>query len=492
MTPRTRPAQAKRAAAASRIHFGTDGWRAIIAEDFTFANVARVAQATAASWNDFPASPARPRTVVIGFDRRFLSDQFARTAAEVFLGNGYSVVLANAPLPTPAVSFAVKKRRAAGGVMITASHNPPTFNGFKLKGSYGGPALSGDAARIEQLIDRHPIQRLPLPAALSRNDGHNCTVRDLTTSYLNAVRSQVDFSLIARSKLRLAHDAMFGVGAGTFATLLARSTCRVTTLNARHDPYFGGINPEPIPRNYQLTAAYLRTHPHDLCLVTDGDADRIGGLDGRGHALSTHQIICLLILHLIASRQARGRIVKALTTSSMVDAICAEHGLPLVETGVGFKNITAEILRGGVMLGAEESGSIGFPDHLPERDGILAGMFLLELLAQRRRPIHDLLAELEKRYGPHRYVRQDLTLPPGKGAALMEYCRRFPPSHLARSPIVKVNTSDGVKYSASNGSWLMLRSSGTEPLVRVYAEARSDAQAHQLIKTGVAMIRQAG
>src|SRR5262245_46646062 len=352
-----------------QIKFGTDGWRAIIAEDFTFANVERVAQATADYWLANPAS-GTTRKVIVGYDRRFLSDQFARRTAEVLCGNGFDVVLTTQPTPTPAVSFAVKAQGAVGGVMITASHNPPAFNGFKLKAHFGGSAEPSMCQGVEALLDNSPVRSRTLDGSPS------VRVTDIRPAHFAAIKKLVDFKLIARSKLRFAHDALYGVGAGCFAELLAHTTCRVTTLNGAHDPNFGGINPEPIPQNYGPSAAYLRKHPHDLCLVTDGDADRVGGMDGRGNPLTTHQIICLLLQHLIVNRQERGRMVKALTTTSMVDKICAAHGLELVETGVGFKYICAEMLKGNVLLGAEESGGIGFPGHVPERDGILAGQIL--------------------------------------------------------------------------------------------------------------------
>ena len=466
------------------IQFGTDGWRAVIGGQFTFANVERVAQATADFWRP-DSTPGTPATVVIGFDRRFLSDQFARTTTEVFLGNGFKVVLAHAPTPTPAVSYAVKRLRAAGGVMITASHNPAAFNGYKLKASFGGPALSGDCRQVEQRIDASPIRKHPLQGNAS------CAVRDLQRAHLAAVRRFVDFPVIARSRLRFAHDAMFGVGAGAFESLLQGTSCRVTTLNGRHDPLFGGINPEPIPRNYAKTSAFLRRHPHDFCLVTDGDADRIGGLDGRGGPLSTHQIICLILEHLLAHRRAKGRVVTALTTTSMLGRICADHGIACVETGVGFKHITAEMVRGDVLFGAEESGGIGFPEHIPERDGILAGMVMLELLAVRRRSVRELAADLERRYGRHRYARLDTEYSVENRDALYEYCRRNPPARLLRSAVSEIKTFDGVKFVATDGSWLMLRASGTEPVLRIYAECNSDDGAQRLLKAGLKLSKSA-
>ena len=463
-----------------QIKFGTDGWRAVIAEDFTFTNVARVAQATADYWAVNPIEGTQKK-VVVGYDRRFLSDQFARRTAEVFLGNGFEVLLTDRPTPTPSVSYAVKAHKAVGGVMITASHNPAAFNGFKLKAHFGGSAEPSMCQGVEALLDKNPVVAQPL------TKGTPSRITDIRPAHYAAIKKLVDFKLIARSKLRFAHDALFGVGAGCFAELLAGTSCRVTTLNGNHDPNFGGINPEPIAQNYGPSTAYLQKHPHDICLVTDGDADRVGGMDGRGHPLTTHQIICLLLQHFIVNRQAKGRMIKALTTTSMVDKICAAHGLELVETGVGFKYVCAEMLKGNVILGAEESGGIGFPGHIPERDGILAGLVLLELLATERVSVNKLIAKLEKKYGPHRYARIDTRFPLEKRAALMEFCKTNPPTKLLRSPVAQVKSYDGVKYVAENGSWLMLRGSGTEPILRIYAEAKSDVDVKKILKLGVAL-----
>jgi len=470
----------------SQIKFGTDGWRAVIAEDFTFANVARVTQATADYWNANPVSGTEKK-VVIGYDRRFLSDQFARCSAEVFAGNGFALVLTPEPTPTPSVSFAVKDLGAVGGVMITASHNPPVFNGFKLKSHYGGSSDPATCAGVESFMDRNPVRKLELPTAI---EAKRVVVKDVRPAHYRALKKLVDFKLIAKSKLRFAHEALFGVGAGCFEQLLAGTTCKVTTLSAAHDPLFGGINPEPIEKNYARSQAFLRKHPHDLCLVTDGDADRVGGMDGRGGYLTTHSLICLLLNHLLVNRQGKGRVVKALTTTSMVDKMCAALGLPLVVTGVGFKYICAEMLKGDVLLGAEESGGIGFPGHIPERDGLAAGLMLLEMLAVERVSLNKLLRRLEKKFGPHRYERVDTHFPLEKRSLLMDFLKRNPPDRLLRSPLREVQTFDGVKFVAEDTSWLMLRGSGTEPILRIYAESTSQANAVRLIKLGVDLTKQ--
>jgi len=471
----------------AQIKFGTDGWRAVIAEDFTFANVARVAQAAADYWNTQYKAQNTEKKVIIGYDRRFFSDRFAQTSAEVLAGNEFQVVLTPEPTPTPSVSFAVKNQNAIGGVMITASHNPPIFDGFKLKSWYGGSSSPEECQAIEGFLDRNPVRTKNLADAIAAKQ---VIIKDVRPAHYAALKRLVDFKLIAKSKLRFAHEALFGVGAGCFEQLLAGTTCKVTTLNAKHDVLFGGINPEPIEKNYVTSSACLKKHPHDICLVTDGDADRVGGMDGRGNALSTHQIICLLLQHFIVNRKGRGRVVKALTTTAMVDKICAAHGLELVETGVGFKYICAEMLKGNVLLGAEESGGIGFPGHIPERDGIAAGLMLLEILATERVSVNKLVANLEKKFGPHRYGRIDTHFPLEKRSTLMDYLKQNPPSKLLRSPLADVKTYDGVKFVAQDTSWLMLRGSGTEPILRIYAEAKSEADVRKLLKLGVSLTKQ--
>ena len=464
----------------SGICFGTDGWRAVIADTFTFDNVERVTQAAA----DYFEKRDGAKRMVVGYDRRFLSDHFAHVVANVLAWNGFEVILTDRPTPTPAVSYTVFSRKARGGIMLTASHNPSYFNGYKLKAANGGPADPQLCQSVENLLGKTPIGGQSGDARAG-----NVQEEDIQPDYFRAIKKLVDFKLIAKTPLRFAHEPLFGVGAGCFDTLLAKTCCKVRTFHATHDPNFGGICPEPIARNYGPTARLLRREPADFCLVTDGDADRIGGMDGRGRPLTTHQIICLLLDHFIRNRQGRGRVVKALTTTSMVDKICETHGLPLTETGVGFKFICSEMLKGDVLLGFEESGGIGFPGHIPERDGILAGLMVLEMLAVERKPLGTLLKRLEKDYGPHRYGRVDMHFPMEKRDALLLQCASDPPARLLRSAVSQVKNFDGVKLIASDGSWLMWRGSGTEPVLRIYAEASSEATVERLLKQGVSIAK---
>ncbi len=472
----------------SVIKFGTDGWRAIIAEDFTFENVARVAQATAAFWLSEIRNPrsvrhGRPARVVVGYDRRFLSDRFAEITARVFGGNGYEVILTNEATPTPSVSFAVKNLQAVGGVMITASHNPPIFNGYKLKSHFGGSSGPEECLAVEKRLRKN------LPAFSAETKSLNLTKVDVRPAHFKAVKRLVDFKFIAGSKLRVAHDALFGVGAGVFETLLAGTTCRVTTLNGRHDILFGGICPEPLPKNYTLGSAQLRRHPHDICLVTDGDSDRLGAMDGRGGAMTNQQVIALLLHHLVRNRGERGVVTKTFNTTAMVDKMCAAWNLPLTEVGIGFRFIAPELMKSGALFGAEESGSVGFANHIPERDGIAAGLFLLELLAMEKVSVNRIYARLEKEFGPHRYGRFDAHYPLERCAALMRQLQQAPPRKLLGSPVQRIDARDGLKFIAEDSSWLMLRGSGTEPVLRVYAEGRSDAAVNKLLRLGRSLLR---
>lgn len=470
----------------TQIKFGTDGWRAVIAENFTFANVSRVAQATADFWQSEIKNPrseifGRAPKVVVGYDRRFLSDRFAQVTADVFAGNGFQVILTPEPTPTPCVSFAVKQLGAVGGVMITASHNPPQFNGFKLKSHFGGSSSPEECRAVEGCLDRN------LPPLKNKN--LKLKIQDIRPAYFAAIKRLVDLKLIAKSRLRVAHDALFGVGAGVFETLLASTTCRVTTLNGQHDVLFGGICPEPAPQNYALGGAQLRRNPHDICLVTDGDADRIGAMDGRGGPLTNQQVIALLLHHLVRNRGGRGTVTKTFNTTAMVDKMCAAWNLPLTEVSIGFRYIAPELMKPGALFGAEESGSVGFAGHIPERDGLAAGLFLLEMLATERKSVNQIYARLEREFGPHRYARHDASYPLEKRASLMERLKSNPPGKLLRSPLARVDARDGVKFVAEDSTWLMLRGSGTEPVLRIYAEGKSEVAVQRLLQAGRAFLR---
>ncbi|MBL9135832.1 MAG: phosphoglucomutase/phosphomannomutase family protein [Verrucomicrobiales bacterium] len=468
----------------AKVRFGTDGWRAVMAEDFTFDNVERVAAATARIWkDDLGVASVEGSTAVVGYDRRFQSDSFARCAAATLARLGFRVVLTDCPTPTPAVSLAVARNaRAVGGLMITASHNPPEFNGIKLKAANGGPVPTEFSNRVEQVLAcREAMDEAPV-------DGGGITERDLRTPYLKRLGRRVDLALIRRSGLRVAHDAMHGVGAGCYEALLHGGRSRVTALRAEHDPLFGGVNPEPIPTNCVSTAAWLRANPHDIGLVSDGDADRLSLMGGRGEILTTHDAIVLVLNHLVRHRGERGRVVTTPNTTARIPKLCALFGLPMTEVPIGFKHLGAEMLKGDTLVAVEESGSIGVGWHLPERDGILAGLLILEMLAGHGRSLAVHLRRLEKELGPHHYGRSDLRVSEQVRMELANAAAARPPAKIGGVRVAKVETLDGVKYVGVDGSWLMVRASGTEPIVRVYAEATSAGRLEKLLRLGRTLV----
>lgn len=470
----------------SQIRFGTDGWRGVIADQFTFENVGRVAEATALYWNRHRPR-GRDKRVIVGYDRRFLAERFADLVASVFGERGYDVILSKQPLPTPSLSYACRHLNAAGGVMVTASHNPARYCGIKLKTHMGSAADRVLCQGVEETL-REVTFEWTHGQMFAR--GGNVRIENLSSLHESAIRRYVDMGVIRKGKLKVGVDALHGVGAGVFERLLAKTSNEVFSFNAHRDVLFGGRSPEPIAENYEETASALSASPKDLCLVTDGDADRIGGMFGNGFPMTTHQIICLLLHAFASDRGLKGKVIKALTTSSMVDKICADFGFPLVETRVGFKDIGAEMTMGPYLMGVEESGGLGFPNHIPERDGILAGLLLIELLLTKGRSLEVLVRELESRYGPHAYGRIDVSYPLAQRERLMDDCRRHAPANLVGSPVDEMKTFDGVKYVARNGSWLMLRGSGTEPIVRVYAEAETEKKVLTLLRRGQRILAQ--
>jgi phosphomannomutase len=462
------------------IKFGTDGWRGVIAEDFTFANLRRVAQATADFWT--AQSPAA-RSTIVGYDNRFLSEHYARAVCEVLVANGFSVLYPPAAAPTPAISHAVARQGLCGAVMITASHNPPRFNGYKLKADHAGPADPQLCAQVESWIDRSAPRASGFDEALKSGA---VRIHDPRAAHLAALRLRVSLREIRRAGLRVVADAMHGCGGRSFESLLAGSACRVVSIRTQRDALFGGANPEPIACYLgPLRAAVKRARAH-IGLATDGDADRIGLVDERGRYVSIQIVFALLLLHMARSGAPGGarRVVKSANCSYLVDRICAAHGLECVEVPVGFKHICERMRAGDVLIGGEESGGFGFHGHIPERDGILAGLMLLEMLARTGQSVSRLAEGLQREFGRSEYGRVDLAYPLTKRAALIERLVAEPPSKLPGAPLAEIKTLDGVKYVARDDSWLMFRVSGTEPIVRVYSEAPSRRRVQRLLGWG--------
>lgn len=479
------------------IHFGTDGWRAVISEEFTFDNVRKVAQAiaekTRADWNSTPARNGGVRErpcLVVGFDTRFLSDRYAAAVAEVLAANDIHVWLTQADAPTPVTSFAIVDKHADGGVMITASHNPPRYNGIKLKAAFGGSASPAACKEVERRIEGAngaPPQRMDLDDAMAAG---LVTRFNPFAAYEQHLRTLVDFEMIKSANLSVAVDAMYGAGRTYLRQLLRDAGCRVVELRGEMNPGFNGIHPEPIARHLEPLIAEMMTGEYWIGLATDGDADRIGAVDPTGRFIDPHGIMALLVEHLVHNRHLRGSIVKTVSTTQMLNRLALRYGLPIHETPVGFNQICDLMLSETVLIGGEESGGISILGHIPEGDGLLMGMLLVEMVAQRRKTLVELLDELmaAEDIGRFYYARLDRPVRPFKKSDLVAGLKAAAPATLAGARIVQVSDSDGVKYIFADDSWLLIRPSGTEPVLRIYAEASTNDRVAQLLAVGAALV----
>ncbi|MDI3298855.1 MAG: phosphoglucomutase/phosphomannomutase family protein [Bacillota bacterium] len=461
------------------IQFGTDGWRAVIAEEYTFENVRHVAQAYSDVLHERGEAG---KGIVVGYDTRFLSERFALAAAEVLAGNGVRVLLADAPVPTPAVSWAVRELATAGAVMITASHNPPEYNGFKIKAAYAGSALPELTAQVEGRLNEN-LERGRQPA---RAKGAAAVERvDLTAPYVAQLRRLVDLEAIRRARLRLAVDPMHGAGRGILRRLLEELGLEVLELHGDLNPGFGGIAPEPIRRNLAELMAAVPAGGWDLGVATDGDADRVGAVDEKGEMVDAQRCFALLLQHVVEEKRWQGSVVKTFAVTRMVDRLAERYGLRFHKRPVGFKYVCELALEEPVLIGGEESGGVGFPNaHIPERDGLLSGLMLAEMVAQRGRPLSRIVRELMETVGYHVYDRVDLHLPPGRREALMEELAQRPPRDFAGLAVSDVDPLDGYKYELGEHGWILIRLSGTEPIVRVYAELDDPERLRAVLEAG--------
>jgi alpha-D-glucose phosphate-specific phosphoglucomutase len=467
------------------IKFGTDGWRAVISDTFTFANLRLVAQAIA----DYVLEEVGDNQpeVVVGFDTRFLSDRYATEVARVLAGNHIVAHLTRADAPTPAISYAVVHKKAAAGVMITASHNPPRYNGVKLKSAFGGAASPEQAERVEAHLERNQEAArgpnlMDYQAALDQE-----LIRhfDPAWAYYEHLGQLVDLDAISDGELRVVADAMYSAGRKCIADMLARTRCRVHEIRGEMNPGFGGIHPEPIARYLSALKAAIQAYHADLGLATDGDGDRIGAMDAHGNFVDPHHIFALALRYLVEGRGWSGTVVRSVSTTRMVDRLAARYGLPLVETPVGFNHIADCMLSGDVLIGGEESGGMSIKGHIPEGDGVLMGLLLLEAISAVGVPLHELVAGLQADVGPAHYTRCDIPLRrPVAKAEMVTRLTEDVPGSLGGQQVTEVETIDGVKYLLADDSWLLIRPSGTEPVLRVYAEARDEAMVGVLLAYG--------
>jgi phosphomannomutase len=456
------------------ITFGTDGWRAVIGADFTYDNLRRVADAAGRVF----AADNPGGLVIVGYDTRFEAGSFARAAAEVLAGCGLRVKLSDRYLPTPALCYSVAADEAAiGGVMLTASHNPASYLGFKLRMADGGASPQSFTDRVEaELAAEPPAQDAAAAASIE-------TV-DLVGPYLETLRAFVDPELIAKASLRVVVDPLYGAGQTYLADALRSFGIEVTELHAERNPGFAGLHPEPIPPHIAEAQEYVREHGLDAAFITDGDADRIGAADRRGAFVNPHRIIALVARHLVEDRGMSGRIVKTLSTSVLVDRIGAHLGCEVTTTPVGFKWIYEEMVKGGVLIGGEESGGIGIPEHVRERDGLLMALLLAEMMGQRGMGLGELVEDLIAVTGPMEYGRVDLKLTPEVMAAFVARMPEMSPALIGGLEVREIIRADGIKFLLPDDAWLLMRTSGTEPLVRVYAEALNFGVVDDLLAAG--------
>jgi alpha-D-glucose phosphate-specific phosphoglucomutase len=481
------------------IHFGTDGWRAVISDTFTFANVRLVAQAMADVVRQQHPDVA-PLRMVVGFDTRFLSDRYAREVACVLAANGIEVDLARADTPTPVISHAIVLHRAQGGVMITASHNPPRYNGIKFKAAYGGSASPADCKLVEARLQQNEQEgRKPLILDFDDAQAQGLIQRfDPRPAYRDHLATLVDFETIRRGQLRVVVDAMYGAGRAYLAEFLRDAGAEVIELRGEMNPGFNGIHPEPIERYLQPLADALRSGDWRLGLATDGDADRIGAMAPDGRFIDPHVIMSLSLRYLLQQRHQRGMVVKTVSTTQMLNRLAASYGLEIRETPVGFNHISDLMMNHDVLIGGEESGGISIKGHIPEGDGVLMGMLLAEMVAAHGSDIQALLADLVREVGAFYYARNDFVLktvngrPPFTKSEMVQKLTQAPPTALAGMAVSQVLTNDGVKYMLQDDSWLLIRPSGTEPVLRMYAEARSAGMVQSLLQAGETLVPSPG
>ena len=477
------------------IKFGTDGWRGIIAEDFTFDNVRICAQAVAEYLRQ---NKLDNRSLVIGYDTRFASEDFAAAAAEVIAGNNIKVHLCLKPVPTPVVSFTVPATKSAGGIVITASHNPRSWNGFKYKSQEGASASGDIISKIEEniasLIENlslkergqgRGVKRLALDKASKKE---LVDYLDPSPAYLEHLGRFVEVEELRRQKLNVIVDPMYGAGIGYFETLLQGGKLKVTEINSERNPSFPEINPEPIANNLTRLSRSVIEQEADVGLATDGDADRIGIIDERGQFLTQHQVFALLCLYLLEVRGERGAIIRTLTSTMMLSNLGKLFDVPVYETSVGFKYVAPLMMKTNAIIGGEESGGYGFRGHVPERDAILAGLYFLDFMVKTGKTPSQLLDYLYSKVGPHYYDRTDFHIAVAKRQTILHRLDSTSPDTIAGSKVTKVDTTDGFRFFLGDESWLLIRFSGTEPLVRIYSEAESLERAKVLVDEGRKLI----
>ena len=464
-----------------RITFGTSGWRAILGEDFTFQNVRIISQAIA---HVLQQEEIGHRGLIIGYDARFLGEKFAKTAAEVFVGHGISVLLCDRETPTPTISYQILRHNLAGGLNISASHNPPEYNGIKFTPEWGGPALPETTRAIEQrillLLHEEHVKWLPWEKAEQTGMVERF---DPCPDYLAALGNHVDVDAIRQANLQVVMDPLYGTSRGYLDTFLRNAGAKMAVLHYWRDPYFGGLRPEPTRNTTAELQETVRQKSAHVGLATDGDADRFGIVDQDGSFIDPNIVLALLVDYLATTRHWTGRVGRSVATTHLIDRVAHSHGLDVQETPVGFKYLGALLARKEIRMGGEESAGMSIQGHVPEKDGILACLLVTEMIARTGKTLRELTKELFDRVGPVFSYREDQTLTETMRDNLLKI-QQSPPSRLAGKSIQHVNALDGCKLLLEDGSWFLFRPSGTEPLIRCYAEASTRQELEALMLAG--------
>lgn len=476
------------------IHFGTDGWRAVISDTFTYNNLRMVAQAIADAvasdhWDksgnggDVPD----PSKIVVGFDTRFLSDRYAVEVARVLSANGFTVLLAQSDSPTPAISYAVKHHHAIAAVMITASHNAPRYNGVKLKAAFGGSALPEQCRRVEVYINDNE-QRARGPNLMDFEKARELTLIQKFNplpAYFEHLRTLINTDIIADEPQRLVVDSMYGSGRGVIKAFLQGTGCEVAEIRGEMNPGFGGVHPEPIAKYLGPLVSAISSGMGNFGLCTDGDADRIGAMDERGNFVDPHKIMALALKYLVEKRGLGGSVVRTVSTTRMIDRLAKRYDLTVHETPVGFNHIADYMMSEDVLIGGEESGGISFKGHIPEGDGPAMGLLLVEMIASAKKTLYEMVCDLLEEVGPAFYERKDLRLSrPVAKAEMTDFLTKQAPGEIGGEKVLEIGNRDGIKYILSDDSWLLIRPSGTEPVLRVYAEGRSQEMVKAMLGYG--------
>jgi len=462
------------------IKFGTDGWRAIIADEFTFANVRACAQATARYFREVGAAS---RGIVVGYDTRFASEEFAAVVAEVLAGNGVAVQLCDRAAPTPVIGFNIRRLNAGGGIVITSSHNPALYSGFKVRTEQASAAAPEILAEIEARLAEAlsaAVEQMPLEEAKGKG-----LVRtfDPRADYLRHLSELVEIERLREAGLRVVVDPMHGAGAGYLRELLAGGRTQAFEIRSERNPAFPGMhNPEPIARNLEATREAVVQEHAQVALATDGDADRIGVMDERGQFVDQLRVFALLTYYLLEVRGLRGPIVKSVTTTSMVQRLGELYGVRVYETGVGFKYLGPKMIETDALIAGEESGGFAFRGHLPERDGILSGLYILDLMARRGKSLPELLEEVFAKVGPHYYDRIDVTMTPAERDRIAALLPGLQPQAIDGLRVTGYDRTDGLRFLLEGGAWALIRLSGTEPLMRIYTEVREGEQVQPVLQ----------